>query len=186
MLGANQSEQKATNAFEITTGSVAYDAPFGPTVAQLATAVGLLSPQQKAYYDTLPTLAAKDSFIKLITNSTFTPLGYDPLGLDTNLAVANGKIQAELLQGDYVATHSFSWTEFEIDQLSQQLLVTTYGIPAYNASDITVDVDAIVNRAPQIISQFRVTPNAIQPVPVPSAAWLFGTALMGFALRKRQ
>jgi hypothetical protein len=34
-------EQLATNAFEITTGSVAYDAPFGPTVAQLAAAVSL-------------------------------------------------------------------------------------------------------------------------------------------------
>ncbi len=172
-------EKKATNAFEITTGSVAYDAPFGPTVAQLAAAVGLLTPQQKAIYDTLPSIAAKDSFIKSVTNGALTPLGYDPLGLDDNLASANGKIQAELLQGDYVATHTFGWTEFEIDQVTQQLLVTTYGIPAYNVGDIANDLTGIV-------SQFRVTLASVQPVPVPGAAWLFGTALLALNFRRRQ
>lgn len=171
-------EQKATNAFEITTGSVAYDAPFGPTVAQLAAAVGLLTPQQKAFYDTLPSIAAKDSFIKSVTNGDLTPLRYDPLGLDDNLA--------ELLQGDYVATHTFGWTEFEIDQVTQQLLVTTYGIPAYNVGDIANDLTGIVSRTPQIVSQFRVTPASVQPVPVPGAAWLFGTALLALNFRRRQ
>ncbi|MDX8129884.1 alkaline phosphatase D family protein [Methylomonas sp. OY6] len=179
-------EQKATNAFEITTGSVAYDAPFGPTVAQLAAAVGLLTPQQKAFYDTLPSIAAKDSFIKSVTNGALTPLGYDPLGLDANLASADGKIQAELLQGDYVATHTFGWTEFEIDQVTQQLLVTTYGIPAYNVGDIANDLSGIVNRTPQIVSQFRITPSSVQPVPVPGAAWLFGSSLLGLAFGKRK
>lgn len=179
-------EQKATNAFEITTGSVAYDAPFGPTVAQLAAAVGLLTPQQKAFYDSLPSIAAKDSFIKMVTNGTLTPLGYDPLGLDANLAGAEGKIQAELLQGDYVATHTFGWTEFEIDQVTQQLLVTTYGIPAYNVGDVANDLSGIVSRTPQIVSQFRITPTSVQPVPVPGAAWLFGSALLGLGFGKRK
>ncbi|WNB74020.1 alkaline phosphatase D family protein [Methylomonas koyamae] len=179
-------QQKATNAFEITTGSVAYDAPFGPTVAELAAAVGLLSPQQKAFYDSLPNIAAKDAFIKTVTNGALTPLGYDPLGLDANLAEADGKIQAELLQGDYVATHTFGWTEFEIDQVTQQLLVTTYGIPAYNVGDIANDLTGIVNRTPQIVSQFRITPTSVQPVPVPGAAWLFGSALLAFSFRRRQ
>lgn len=180
------SEQKATNAFEITTGSVAYDAPFGPTVAQLAAAVGLLTPQQKAFYDALPSIAAKDSFIKSVTNGALTSLGYDPLGLDANLAGADGKIQAELLQGDYVATHTFGWTEFEIDQLTQQLLVTTYGINPYDTGDIANDLTGIVNRTPQIVSQFRITPTSVQPVPVPGAAWLFGTALLALNFRRRQ
>lgn len=35
--------QKATGAWEITTGSVAFDAPFGPSVAELALAAGLLN-----------------------------------------------------------------------------------------------------------------------------------------------
>ncbi len=176
-------EQLATNAFEITTGSVAYDAPFGPTVAQLAAAVGLLTPQQKAFYDSLPSIAAKDSFIKSVTNGALTPLGYDPLGLDANLANAEGLIHAELLQGDYVATHSFGWTEFEIDQFTQQLLVTTYGINPYDINDIANDLNGVVGRTPQIVSQFRVTPTDLHPVPVPGAVWLFGSALLGFGLQ---
>lgn len=177
------SEQLATSAFEITTGSVAYDAPFGSTVAQLAAAVGLLTPQQKAFYDALPNIAAKDSFIKSVTNGALTPLGYDPLGLDANLANAEGLIQAELLQGDYVATHSYGWTEFEIDQFTQQLLVTTYGIDPYNANDIANDLDGVIARTPQIVSQFRITPTA---VPVPGAVWLFGSVLFGWMFRNRK
>ncbi|OQW72536.1 MAG: phosphodiesterase [Proteobacteria bacterium ST_bin11] len=176
-------QQKATNAFEITTGSVAYDAPFGPTVAELAAAVGLLTPQEKAFYDSLPSNAAKDSFIKTVTNGALTALGYDPLGLDANLPDADGKIQAQLLQGDYVATHTYGWTEFEIDQLTQQLLVTTYGINPYDTGDIANDLTGIVNRTPQIVSQFRITPTA---VPVPSAIWLFGSGLLALNFRRRQ
>src|SRR5262249_43377367 len=46
--------QFSTGAFEVTTEAVAFDAPFGPTVADLATAAGLLSPAQRAFYDSLP------------------------------------------------------------------------------------------------------------------------------------
>ena len=180
------SQQLATNAFEITTGSVAYDAPFGPTVANLAAAVGLLTPQQKAYYDSLPTAAFKDAFVKSVTNGALAPLGYDPLGLDANLPGADGKIQAELLQGDYVAMHSYGWTEFEIDQLTQQLLVTTYGINPYSAADVANDLNGIVARTPEIVSQFRITPSSVQPVPVPGAAWLFGSALLGLVVGRRK
>lgn len=179
-------EQLATNAFEITTGSVAYDAPFGPTVAELAASVGLLSPQEKAFYDSLPTSAAKDSFIKTVTNASLSPLGYDPLGLDANLASAEGLIQAELLQGDYVATHNFGWTEFEIDQFTQQLLVTTYGITPYGISEIANDLNGIVGLTPQIVSQFRITPTAVTAVPLPAAAWLFGSTLLGLMIGKRK
>ncbi len=179
-------EQHATNVFEITTGSLAYDAPFGPTVAQLAAQAGLLSPQQQAFYDALPTPAAKDSFIKAVTDTVIAQLGYDPLGLNHNLASAESLIQAELLQGDYVALHSFGWTEFEIDQLTQQLLVTTYGIPAYSVADIANDLTDIVNRTPQIVSQFKITPILVQPVPLPGAIWLFGSALWVLKAGKRQ
>ncbi|HYN77085.1 MAG TPA: hypothetical protein VES73_04745, partial [Lamprocystis sp. (in: g-proteobacteria)] len=53
-----------------------------------------------------------------------------PIGLDANLAIAEGLIKATLLEGDYLATHAFGWTQFEIDPTSQMLTVTTYGIDA--------------------------------------------------------
>jgi Ca2+-binding RTX toxin-like protein len=97
--------QIATSAFEVVTGSVAYDAPFGPTVASF-----FLNPTQKATYDALPA-AGKDAFIKQIVNAGITPLGYDPLGLDNNLSQANGLINAKLLQGDYLATNTYGWKD---------------------------------------------------------------------------
>jgi Ca2+-binding RTX toxin-like protein len=87
------------------------------------------------------------------------PLGYDPLGLDKNLAQADGLINAKLLQGDYVATNTFGWTEFNIDQKTQKLTVTTYGIDAYTRQELEANPTAITNRTPKIVSQFEVTPT---------------------------
>jgi phosphodiesterase/alkaline phosphatase D-like protein/predicted AlkP superfamily pyrophosphatase or phosphodiesterase len=157
--------QIATSAFEIVTGSVAYDKPFGPTVADLATQIGLLTAAQKAQYDALPA-AGKDAFIKNIVDSGLAPLGYDPLGLDKNLPQANGLINAKLLQGDYVATNTYGWTEFDIDKQTQKLTVTTYGIDAYNRAELEANPTAITSRVPKIVSQFEVTPNAFTPAPV--------------------
>jgi phosphodiesterase/alkaline phosphatase D-like protein/predicted AlkP superfamily pyrophosphatase or phosphodiesterase len=150
--------QIATSAFEITTGSIAYSKPFGPTVAELGAALGVLTAAQKATYDALPA-AGKDAFIKNIVNSGLQPLGYDPLGLDKNLAQADGLINAKLLQGDYVATNTFGWTEFNIDQKTQKLTVTTYGIDAYTREELEANPTAITNRTPKIVSQFEVTPT---------------------------
>jgi uncharacterized repeat protein (TIGR01451 family) len=150
--------QIATSAFEVVTGSVAYDAPFGPTVAQIATAIGLLTPAQKAQYDALPA-AGKDAFIKNIVNGGLNPLGYDPVGLDNNLPQANGLINAKLLQGDYVATQTYGWTEFNIDQQTQKLTVTTYGIDAYTRDQLQANPAAITSLQPKVVSQFEVTPT---------------------------
>jgi myo-inositol-hexaphosphate 3-phosphohydrolase/phosphodiesterase/alkaline phosphatase D-like protein len=150
--------QIGTSAFEITTGSVGYDAPFGPTVADLAQAVGLLTPAQRAVYDALPT-AGKDAFIKQLTDGGLQALGYDPVGLNNNLGVANGRIDATLLQGDYVATHVYGWSEFTIDQATQKLTVTTYGIPPYSEAELLANPAAIINRQPSIASQFEVNPT---------------------------
>jgi phosphodiesterase/alkaline phosphatase D-like protein len=172
-------QQIATNSFEITTGAVAYDAPFGPTVAELGAAYGLLTPAQKAYYDSLPNAAYKDAFIKALVNQSIGAFGYDLLGLNNNLDSANGLIQAELLFGDYLSTHTYGWTEFEIDATTQQLLVTTFGVPYYDVAAAAGNPAAIAGLTPQIVSQFRVTPVSTAPVPVPAAAWLFGSALLG-------
>jgi phosphodiesterase/alkaline phosphatase D-like protein/predicted AlkP superfamily pyrophosphatase or phosphodiesterase len=151
--------QIPTSAFEIITGAVAYDKPFGPTVAELATQVGLLTAAQKAYYDALPA-AGKDAFIKNIVDSGLNQLGYDPVGLNNNLAKADGLINAKLLQGDYVATNTYGWTEFNIDKDTQKLTVSTYGIDAYSRAELEANPTAITSRTPKIVSQFEVTPNA--------------------------
>ncbi len=150
--------QIATSAFEITTGSVGFDAPFGPTVAELGAALGVITPEQKAFYDSLPT-AGKDAFIKQIVDSGLQPLGYDPVGLDQNLAIANGKIDAKLLVGDYVATHVYGWTQFDVDATTQKLTVTTYGIPYYTAADVLANPAAITSLTPTVVSQFEVNPT---------------------------
>jgi myo-inositol-hexaphosphate 3-phosphohydrolase/phosphodiesterase/alkaline phosphatase D-like protein len=165
--------QIATSAFEITTGSVAFDAPFGQTVAQLASAVGLLTPAQQQFYNSLPIANDKDSivndkddFIKQIVNSGLNPLGYDPIGLNDNLAQANGLINANLLQGDYIASHTFGWTEFNIDQQTQKLTVTTYGVDAYTREELAANPNVIANRQPAIVSQFEVNPT-FKTTPIP-------------------
>jgi 3-phytase len=161
--------QIATSAFEITTGSVGYSQPFGQTVAQLGAALGVITPAQKAVYDSLPT-AGKDTFIKGIVDGGLQPLGYDPLGLDKNLSQANGLINAKLLQGDYVATHVYGWTEFNIDKQTQKLTVTTYGIDPYTRAEVEANPAAITSRQPKIVSQFEVTPNNVAPTLVSGTA----------------
>ncbi|MBD2179389.1 phytase [Pseudanabaena sp. FACHB-1998] len=166
-LGAGQA-QIATNAFEITTGSVAFDAPFGPTVAELALSAEIITPQSKAFYDSLPVandadsaVNDKDDFIKSIVDGGLAPLGYDPLGLNNNLAQANGLIKAKLLQGDYVATQTYGWTEFNIDPTTQKLTVTTYGIKPYTRAELEADPSLITSRVPAIVSQFEVEANQV-------------------------
>jgi phosphodiesterase/alkaline phosphatase D-like protein len=163
-LGPGQ-PQVATNAFEITTGSVAFDAPFGPTVAELGAQVGLLTAEQKRIYDALPVandtdslVNDKDDFIKQIVNGGLSSLGYDPVGLNTNLPQADGLIQANLLKGDYVATHTYGWTEFDIDQRTQKLTVTTYGINSYSEAELLKNPGAITGLMPTVVSQFEVLP----------------------------
>jgi phosphodiesterase/alkaline phosphatase D-like protein len=152
--------QIATNAFEISTGSVAFNQPFGPTVVNLGAAAGLVTPEQQALYNTLPA-AGKEAFIKQLVNGGLAALGYDPLGLNNNLPQANGSINANLLQGDYLATNTYGWTEFDIDPTTQKLLVTTYGIPAYSRAEVEANPNAIISRVPTIVSQFEVMPTQL-------------------------
>jgi Ca2+-binding RTX toxin-like protein len=153
--------QIPTGAWEIITGSVAYNQPFGQTVANF-----FLNSGQRVFYNSLPIandadsiLNDKDDFIKQVVNGGINALGYDPIGLNDNLSVANGLINANLLQGDYIATHTYGWTEFNIDQVTQKLTVTTYGIDAYSRGELEANPNNIVSRQPRIVSQFEVDPN---------------------------
>ncbi|NEQ46765.1 MAG: phytase [Leptolyngbya sp. SIOISBB] len=160
-------EQIATNAFEVVTGPVAFfDGRFGPNVIDIASAFGLITPEQQAIYDALPIAPDlddipndKDDFLAQILVAQTDLLGYDPVGLDNNLAIADDLINATLLQGDYVAAHTFSWTEFDIDAETQKLTVTTYGIDAYSEADLLANPQAVLDLEPRIVSQFEVTPT---------------------------
>ncbi len=161
-----------TGAFEITTGSVAYDAPFGQTVVGLAGQFGLLNPAQIGFYNSLPR-TGKDSFVENLVNQQLVGLGYDPIGLQ------GSEIPATLISGSYAVTHTFGWTEFNIDALTQNLLVTTWGIDSYSQAQLDANPSLITSRVPEIVSQFRVA-----AIPAPGAAALLG--LVGLIASRRR
>jgi myo-inositol-hexaphosphate 3-phosphohydrolase len=155
--------QIPTGAFEITTGAVAFDAPFGPTVAGLAYGLGLLSEADYAFYQAAP-VPVKDFVIGTLVDSQLALLGYDLLGLE------GGPVDAEFTLGGPVATHVFGWSEFEILPGSRALKVTTWGIEPYTWSDLLADPASVVDRMPVPVSQFVV--NAVN---VPCIADLDGS-----------
>jgi phosphodiesterase/alkaline phosphatase D-like protein len=171
--------QIATGAFEVTTGSVAFDAPFGPTVADIAFAAGLPGALDPAIYAQLSPVQ-QEAYIQGLIDAQITPLGYDPVGLDNNLPQAEGRIDAELLEGGWTATNTFGWTEFDIDPLTQELVVTTWGIDAYTQAQLEADPAAILALEPAIVQQFRVT-----PIPAPGVVALGAIGLAGLARRRR-
>ncbi len=190
-LTATGIEHVATSAFEISTGSVAFNTPFGPSVLDIASSIPVapgvtlldaflagVGVADRAAFDALP-LAIKDTALKDLVNQQIIPLGYSPVGLE------DSDLDVTLLEGDYAALHTFGWTEFEIDAESQNLLITTYGIDPYGSDDLSNDLANILSRDPQIINQFEVA--AVKPVPVPAAFWLFLSATLGLSqLRKRR
>lgn len=156
-----------TSAFEVVTGPVAFfDGLLGPSTVNLAVSAGVLSPFLKAFYDRLPVapdidsaINDKDDFLKSLINTQLKVLDYDPIGLNENNAGAKGLIDAELLQGDYLACHTFGWAEFEISAETQDLLVTVYGLEAYSETDLLADPSAVMSRVPRVVSQFTIHPN---------------------------
>ncbi len=95
----------------------------------------------------------RDDYVRAILDRELVEGGYDPIGLD------GAPIDATLLQGDYVALHTYGWTEFVIDQETQLLTVTTYGIPTYTETDLVVRPFEVLGSVPQVVSQFAVTPQ---------------------------
>jgi phosphodiesterase/alkaline phosphatase D-like protein len=158
--------QIASSAFEVVAPAVASNL-IGPLVAPTAAALGLISAAQLAFYNSLPNapdtdnlLNDKDDFVEFILNQVIAGLGYDPIGLDNNLPIAAGAINATLLQGDYFVGHDFGWTDFDIDATTGELLVTTYGVPGYTDADVSGNPAAVLALNPTIVSQFEVTPTS--------------------------
>jgi phosphodiesterase/alkaline phosphatase D-like protein len=157
--------QIASSAFAVVVPSFG-GSLFGTQAAAVAASFGLISPEQLAFYDSLPIapdpdsiLNDKDDFVEFILDTVLAGLGYDPTGLDNNLAVAASKIDATLLQGDYFVGHHLGWSDFDIDPLTGQLMVTTWGVPEHTAADLASDPAAVLALNPSIVSQFVVTPS---------------------------
>jgi hypothetical protein len=140
------------NAFEITTGPVAFDAPFGQTVMGLAYQLGFLTDDQYRLYTGLP-LSGREFFIYQLLAAQFEPLGLSPVGLEGS----NRRFDNE--RGSWLATHTYGWTEFEIDAVTQRLRITTYGIQPYSQAELEADPTAIAARTPAAIQVFTVDPQ---------------------------
>ncbi|MEL7036657.1 MAG: hypothetical protein AAFO04_13700 [Cyanobacteria bacterium J06592_8] len=109
--------------------------------------------KSQAEYLALSDRAQQDQFVReVIDYRTETLFGYDPIGLE------GSSINANLLQGEYIAAHTYGWTEFEIAPETAQLTVTTYGVPPYTEADLLANPDPILAAEPFIVSQFEVTP----------------------------
>jgi phosphodiesterase/alkaline phosphatase D-like protein len=152
--------QIPVDAWEISTGAIAFDAPFGPTVLELASAVpagggktlldvflaGLGLPNRAAF-DAFLTPAQKNTALGALVNGQIQPLGYTPVGLqDSGLATTN-------IVGGPVATFTYGWTQFEISPGGRRLTVSTFGIPSYTGAEIGLP---LLLRQPSLVQQFTV------------------------------
>ncbi len=165
--------QIQSGAFEISVGSGAYSAPFGPTVAGLAAQLNLPGALPLNTYLGLPG-SQQEAYVQGLINAQIAPLGYDTLGLQ------GSGIPAQLLSGTWTATNSFGWTEFDIDPSTQALTVTTWGVPWYTEQALLSNPAAIAGLQPQIVQQF-----VVQAVPAPGVAGMLSVAGL-LAIRRRR
>ncbi|MBA3469272.1 MAG: alkaline phosphatase D family protein [Herpetosiphonaceae bacterium] len=147
--------QIPTDAFEITTGAVAFDKPLGPTLADLALQAGVITPQEYQIYQLL-SRDQKDAFMKQALDNQLIEQGYSPIGL------ADGLVDETLVIGSYFAAHTYGWTEFELSPTTRQLTVTTYGINWYSKADLANNPAGVIARTPTVVSRFTVLPKALQ------------------------
>ena len=140
--------QIPTSMFEITTGAVAYAAPFGPTTIAFAPpAIGNL-------YERLDR-DGQNNLMRVVGNAMLSLYGYPRIGLDWS------PVDAQLLDGGYMVVNIYGWTEFEIEAESQCLTVTTYGIDWYSQEELFADSVEVLSRKPTVVSRFRVEPRAL-------------------------
>lgn len=158
--------QIPTRAFEITTGSVAFDVPFGSRVLEIAAGVPVspgvtlldaflqqVGVPNLAAFNALPNIV-KNTAMEQATNQQLALLGYDPLGIEPT-----SPINARLTYGSYTSVFNFGWTEFNIDETTQALRVTTFGIDPYTQAELEANAASVVKRQPRMVSQFIVTPQ---------------------------
>ncbi len=147
-FGVGEAQLNA-NAFEVVTGSVAYAAPFGPTVAGLVASFGLPGAIPLATYLSWAR-EQQENYVSLLINAQVFSLGYDFLGLEES------SIRATLVEGGYTATNTYGWTEFEIDETTRELTVTTWGIDWYDEAELNANPAEVTSRVPWVVSRFVV------------------------------
>ncbi|MBM3270961.1 MAG: alkaline phosphatase D family protein [Candidatus Sericytochromatia bacterium] len=133
--------------WEIITGPVAVDSVLGPSIARIGARAGFIPPDAMAEYSRSDR-AGKDRIIRAFIDRQIKAQYLDPVGLD------GSPVPATLESGEYVAVHYFGWTEFEI--AGPDLVVTTWGIDAYNREDLAANPGRIAALEPQIVTRFRV------------------------------
>lgn len=144
-----EGRQIATSAWEISTGAVAYAAPFGPTTVSIASNLPVFGPLLAGVYRQCDR-QGKDELLTLALNALLQRWGYDAIGL------GGSSIPHTLLEGAWTSLHTYGWTLFEIDAESRRLTVTTYGIDWYDESDLARDAAGVAGRRPQVVSRFVV------------------------------
>ena len=137
-------------------------APFGPATVGF-TPSSLLDAQSKsqAEYLALTNVDEKNQFVREVLDARLTPLGFDPVGLE------GSGIDAELLQGEYIAAHNYGWSEFEIDPITQALTVTTYGVEPYTEGNLLANPE-IAQQHPTIRNQFTINPSNFDGIDQPT------------------
>lgn len=184
--------QIKVKSFEVTVGPGAYgpapaNVPFGPTVVELGRSLGRVSDAEYAYYQSLPITPDldanpddKDDFVRMVLDELLTPLGYSALGLE------DSGISYELMSGDWVMAHLFGWTEFDIDALTQDLLITTWGLKFDEvlAAITRGDPAELAALTPQIFGQLLIHPE-LAAVAEPAMVSLFGLGVGLVLLRRR-
>ncbi|MBI1189955.1 MAG: phosphodiesterase [Tepidisphaera sp.] len=152
--------QIQSGAWEISTGPGAYFAPFGPTVAGAAEAAGLPGTISLAEYLSLPH-EDQEGYIAGLINAFLYSLGYDTLGL------SGSPIPLVSNTGGWTQTNTFGWTEFQVDAQTQQLCLTTWGVPYYDPATAAAAPQYLLSLQPQIVQQICV--DAILPPPMCNA-----------------
>lgn len=168
--------QIATSAWEISTGSVAYDAPMGQTVMYAAAQLGLIDMATFGAFMGAD-VATQNAMFENILSALIAQYGYDPLGL------AGSGIPATLLEGGWTAASTYGWSQFDIDPVTHALTVTTYGVPYFNEAFAVAHPDLVAAMEPAVVSRFQV---AAVPEPETYALMLAGLGLVGLAAQRRK
>lgn len=143
--------QRNVGAFEVSTGSVAYEEPFGPTIARIVYEYGISGTVPPEEYLAWPR-ALQEEYIAALIDAQALPLGYTSVGLE------GSEIHARMITGGWTATNTYGWTEFSVDAATQKLLVTTWGIDWYSRAELLANTAEVTGRVPEIVSQFEVNP----------------------------